>query len=99
VTLLYSNTVYEKEAFQMLPEQFSSLHNKIYAHFSRSSKRMKVFQEIQRKKGLPITIIPQPFDTRWMSREKCVKRLNEKWNVLIEYFENLVKNHPSRLER
>jgi len=96
--LLHIINLCEKRAFQCIPSELRLFHSRIYSYFRNSQKRSQKFQLIQKNLEIKPTLIPQACDTRWFSRYKCIKRINEKWLALEKYFEEEVQRKPRLLK-
>ena len=88
----------DKEASKCIPKEVLKLPNQLYSYFSRSNVRYNEFAKVQKNMNIIVSRIPQPCITRWLSREKCLRRINEKWPALISYFEIKVQKHPKLLD-
>ena len=67
----------------------------IYYHFKHSSKRWHEFNEIQIEFNdiKPLRILKHS-TTRWLSLERCLKRLIEQWPALYCYFDRTAESEP-----
>lgn len=69
-----------------LPDHLENLLQNISTYFSRSPKRQSVlesFQEFMQNEKLKIL---KPSATRWLALHKCIERILNMWDVLIELF-------------
>ena len=64
-------------------------------HFKHSSKRWHEFNEIQLEFSdvKPLRVLKHS-STRWLSLERCLKRLIEQWPALDCYFDRTAESEP-----
>ena len=75
-----------------LSTSLEDLVRNVYAHFSRSSKRCKNFEEFQTFYGTPIDKFLCLSQTRWLSMESVVNRVLEQRSPLHLYFTDYVES-------
>lgn len=78
-------------ACKALPEQLERVLRAIFAHFSRSSARRRMFAAYQEFLDVAMKIILRPGQTRWLSLSACVVRVLEQLGPLILYFTDEVE--------
>ena len=78
-------------ALKKLPVSVDELLIDIFYHFKHSAKRWHEFNEIQEEFSdiKPLRELKH-CTTRWLSLERCVKRLIEQWPALHCYFDQLI---------
>ncbi|XP_046805926.1 protein ZBED8-like [Lucilia cuprina] len=75
----------------MLPRAPEDLVRQIGTYISGSSKRcsqLEKFQEMMNKEKRKIL---RTSTTRWLSHQKCIERILDNWQVLVEYFKFAIK--------
>ena len=70
----------------MLPVNLEELTTDVFYYFQKSPKRMKVFQQFQAFLEVKSHKLLKACQTRWLSLEACVNRLNEQYPALLSYF-------------
>lgn len=82
-----------------LPVSIDTLLIDIYCHFKYSAKRWAEYMELQEEFEdiKPLKFLKQS-TTRWLSLERCIKRLIEKWPALYAYFDREA-SEGSNIER
>ena len=82
-------------AIKKLPVSLDDLFIDIFYHFKHSSKRWHEFNEIQREFSnvKPLRVLKH-CTTRWLSLERCLKRLIQQWPALHCYFDRIVETEP-----
>lgn len=74
-----------------LPSNCLELNSSIYNYISKSPKRTKNFYRLQKKRKLKLIF------TRWLSHQRCNRRILWRWTVLIEFFrDEMLKGNPNR---
>ena len=83
-------------AIKKLPVSVDDLLIDIFYHFKYSSKRWSEFAEIRTDFSdiKPLRILKH-CTTRWLSLERCVKRLIDQWPALFAYFDRQVDILPT----
>ena len=78
-------------ALKKLPVSIDNLLIDIFYHFKHSAKRWSEFATIQAEFSdiKPLRVLKH-CTTRWLSLERCIKRLLELWLVLLAYFDRQV---------
>lgn len=69
-----------------IPSNVETLLHNLYSYFSRSPKRQSILEKIQdylKKSKLKILV---PSKTGWFALSKCVERVLNQWDVLINLF-------------
>lgn len=69
-----------------IPSNVETLLHNLYSYFSRSPKRQSVLEEIQTYFKKATLKILGPSKTRWLALLKCVERVLDQWDVLINLF-------------
>ena len=88
-------------ALKTLPVSIDELLIDIFYHFKHSSKRYSEFTAIRDEFEdiAPLRILKH-CTTRWLSLERCVKRLIDQWPALHAYFDREAENdRNARLQR
>ena len=82
-------------ALKTLPVSLDELLIDIFYHFKHSSKRWHEFNEIQHEFNdiKPLRVLKHS-TTRWLSLERCLKRLIEQWPALNCYFDRTAESEP-----
>ena len=82
-------------ALKKLPVSLDELLIDIYYHSKHSSKRWHEFNEIQLEFSdvKPLRVLKHS-STRWLSLERCLKRLIEQWPALDCYFDRTAESEP-----
>ena len=72
-----------------------SLDNLLFYHFKHSSKRWHEFHEIQVEFSdvKPLRVLKHS-TTRWLSLERCLRRLLQQWPALHCYFDRIKESEP-----
>ena len=80
-------------ALKKLPVSLDELLIDIYYHFKHSSKRWHEFNEIRIEFDdiKPLRILKHS-TTRWLSLERCLKRLIQQWPALYCYFDRIAES-------
>ena len=80
-------------ALKTLPVSIDELLIDIFYHFKHSSKRYSEFTTIREEFSdiAPLHILKH-CTTRWLSLERCVKRLLDQWPALHAYFDREAEN-------
>ena len=83
-------------ALKKLPVSVDNLLIDIYYHFKHSSKRWSEFADIRAEFSdiKPLRVLKHS-TSRWLSLERCVKRLIEQWPALYAYFDRQVDIEPT----
>ena len=79
------NTVFKK-ALKSIPKNVLDMINDITSHFSQSTQRTSLLNEIQVEKKLRILKVCDFGKTRWLSLKETINRLLEIWPSLAIYF-------------
>ena len=84
-----------------LSTSLEDLVRNVYAHFSRSSKRFKNFEEFQTFCGTPVHKFLCLSQTRWLSMVSVFNRVLEQWSPLHLYFTDYVESKcdPSNIAK
>ena len=69
-----------------IPQPVEDLLIDTYYYLEKSSKRKEELNEFQEFTDTPIEIILKHVSTRWLSMERCVKRMLNQWLALRAYF-------------
>ena len=79
-------------AIKKLPVSLNDLLIDIFYHFKHSSKRWHEFNEIQREFSnvKPLRVLKH-CTTRWLSLERCLKRMIQQWPALHCYIDRIVE--------
>ena len=88
-------------ALKKLPVSIDELLIDIFYHFKHSSKRYSEFSAIREEFSdiAPLRILKH-CTTRWLSLERCVKRLLDQWPALYAYFDKEAEtDRNARLQR
>ena len=88
-------------ALKKLPVSIDELLIGIFYHFKHSSKRYSEFRSIREEFSdmAPLRILKH-CTTRWLSLERCVKRLLDQWPALYAYFDKEAESdRNARLQR
>ena len=88
-------------ALKKLPVSIDELLIDIFYHFKHSSKRYSEFSAIREEFSdiVPLRILKH-CTTRWLSLERCVKRLLDQWPALYAYFDKEAESdRNARLQR
>ena len=82
-------------ALKKLPVSLDDLLVDIFYHFKHSSKRWHEFNEIQVEfsEVKPLRVLKH-CTTRWLSLERCLKRLLDQWPALHCYFDRTAESEP-----
>ena len=83
-------------AVKAFPEELETTMKVIFAHFSQSSARRRMFKEFQEFAQVEKHVILSPGQTRWLSLHNSVKRLLEQLQPLILYFTAEVADDKSK---
>ena len=88
-------------ALKTLPVSIDELLIDIFYHFKHSSKRYSEFTAIRDEfEDIAPLLILKHCTTRWLSLERCVKRLIDQWPALHAYFDREAENDRNvRLQR
>ena len=90
------NLLVANYAVKAFPEELETTMKAIFAHFSRSSARKRIFKEFQEFAQVEKHFILSPGQTRWLSVHNSVKRLLEQLQPLILYFTAEVADDKSK---
>jgi len=74
-------------ACAQLPDHLEDLMRSITSHFSNAPKAIRALAEFQDAMKLAIL---KPGQTRWLTKEPCVKRIIKEYDPLVSYFKALV---------
>ena len=88
-------------ALKKLPVSVDEFLINIFYHFKHSSKRYSEFSAIREEFSdiVPLWILKH-CTTRWLSLERCVKRLLDQWPALYAYFDKEAESdRNARLQR
>lgn len=77
---------------QTLPIDVDDFFVDLYYYFDKSAKRKEEFHEFTGVKELKII---KHCKTRWLSLEKCVRRVLEQWSALYAYFDRVSEEDRS----
>ncbi len=82
-------------ALKKLPVSLDNLLIDIFYHFKHSSKRWHEFNEVQLEFSdiKPLRVLKH-CTTRWLSLERCLKRLLQQWPALHCYFDRAAESEP-----
>ena len=69
-----------------IPQPVEDLLIDTYYYLEKSSKRKEELKEFQEFTETPVEIILKHVSTRWLSLERCVKRMLSQWPALRAYF-------------
>lgn len=83
-------------AIKTLPISVDDLLIDIYYHFKHSAKKWSEFSEIRAEFSeiKPLRILKHS-TTRWLSLQRCIKRLLDQWPALYSYFDRQSDVEPS----
>lgn len=84
--ICHSAAIIANNACLQLPRAPEELIRQIGTYVSASSKRCSQLEEFQEMLHKEKRRILRTSDTRWLSRQKCIVRILENWDVLEEYF-------------
>ena len=68
----------------------------VYYHFKHSAKKWSEFAEIRAEfdEIKPLKILKHS-TTRWLSLQRCIKRLPDQWPALYSYFDRQTDIEPT----
>lgn len=94
--LFYLAALCAVAALKKLSVSVDELSIDIFYHFKHSAKRYNEFRDIQAEFEdiQPLTILKHS-TTRWLSLQRCVKRLVDQWPALYAYVDRQVDIEPT----
>ena len=94
--LCHLAALYAAAALKMLPVSVDELLIDIFYHFKHSAKGWSAYADNQAEFEdiKPLRVLKHS-TTRWLSLERCVKRLIEQWPALYTYFDRQVDIEPT----
>ena len=82
-------------AGKKLPKSLEDLCRNIYFHFNASPQRTDALREFQEFFQADLHKILQASQTSWLSMKQCVDWIIEQYDVLTDYFTNVMFEDPT----
>ncbi|XP_066582012.1 protein FAM200A-like [Prorops nasuta] len=83
--ICHSSALTASSACKTLPNEYTIFIKKIVSFINGSTKRFAIFKEFQESFENNTKNLVKYGETRWLSRQKCIERILEKWDTIHKF--------------